>query len=246
MINYIIIEDELQAVTLLKSIVEAHYTDINFLGSFDKVSVAADFIKNNKIDFIFLDVQLNGELGIDIASYLQKDELNFEIIFTTAHNGFAIEAFALSALDYILKPIVPERLLEALQRVLKRKNNNHEQLKILQQLSANTLVEQIVLSNTENKYFIKTNNIIAIVADNVYCDFYINSNQKRITVSKPIKEYKLLLSNPNFFKTHRSYIINLDHVATYKKSEACITMKNDLEVKLSRDIKKEFEELMGF
>jgi len=209
MINYIIIEDEPQAVTLLKSIVEAHYNEMNFLGSFDKVSVAANFIRNNKIDFVFLDVQLNGELGIDIANYLSKEELNFEIIFTTAHNGFAIEAFALSALDYILKPIVPERLVEALQRVLKRKNSSHEQLKILQQLTADTSVEQIVLSNTENKYFIKTNDIIAIVADNVYSDFYIHSTQKRITVSKPIKEYNLLLSNPNFFKTHRSYIINL-------------------------------------
>ena len=244
MIKCIIIEDEPQAVLVLKSIVQENFNNIEIIGNFDKVSTAAAFIKKNKIDFAFLDVQLNGELGIDIANYLNKEELNFEIIFTTAHSDFAIEAFALSALDYILKPINAERLVEATNRVLKRRNSSIEQLKILQQVTESSSVEQIVLSTIEQKYFVRTADIIAITADNVYSEFHLVSS-KKIVVSKPLKEYNLLLNNQEFYKPHRSYIINLNHMQGYKKGESSILMKNNFEVKLSRDNKKEFEELVS-
>ena len=242
MIKCVIIEDEPQAVTLLKNILSSKFPNIEVLADFDKISVAAQFIKQHKPNFVFLDVQLNGELGIDIANHLTKDELDFEIIFTTAYGGFALEAFALSAVDYVLKPINEERLIEAINRVLKKHQVSLEQLKILQEVSTTDNIEKIVLSMNEKKIIVNVSDIIFLKADNVYTEFYLKNGVKHV-VSKPLKEYELLLSQTNFYKPHRSYIINKDAIKVYQKSNSEIEMSNGQLVSLSRDKKKEFEEL---
>ncbi len=242
MIKCIIIEDEPQAVTLLKTIINKRFPEIEVLADFDKISTASEFIKKQKVDFIFLDVQLNGELGIDIANYLTKEQLNFEIIFTTAYGGFALEAFALSAVDYVLKPINEDRLGEAVNRVLKKHQVSLEQLKILQTVSTTTTIDKIVLSMSEKKIIVKTEDIIFLKADNVYTEFYV-SNHLKYVVSKPIKEYDLLLSQTHFYKPHRSFVINKNKIKSYSKSTLEIEMENTMKVSLARDKKKEFEDL---
>lgn len=242
MIKCVIIEDEPQAVNLLKSILEQRFPNIEVLADFDKISVAALYIKQNKPNFILLDVQLNGELGIDIANHLSKEELDFEIIFTTAYGGFALEAFALSAVDYVLKPLNEERLVEAINRVLKKHQVSLEQLKILQAVSTTDKIEKIVLSMNEKKIIVPVTDIVYLKADNVYTEFYLNNNIKQV-VSKPLKEYELLLSQENFYKPHRSYIINKQFIKAYKNSSLQIEMLNGSLVSLARDKKKEFEEM---
>jgi two-component system LytT family response regulator len=242
MIKCIIIEDEPQAVTLLKTIVNNKFPNVEILADFDKVSVASEFIKKNKIDFVFLDVQLNGELGLDIINYLNKDELNFEIIFTTAYGSFAVEAFSLCAIDFVLKPINEDRLSEAINRVLKKHQVSLEQLKILQEVSTTDKIEKIVLSMNEKKIIVNVSDIIFLKADNVYTEFYLKNGEKQV-VSKPLKEYELLLSQSNFYKPHRSYIINTSAVKAYQKAAGEIEMNNNFKVNLSRDKKKEFEDI---
>lgn len=241
MIKCIIIEDEPQAVTLLKTIVKSKFSNIAVLADFDKVSLAAEFIKKNKVDFVFLDVQLNGELGLDIINYLSKDELNFEIIFTTAYGSFAVEAFSLCAIDFVLKPINENRLSEAINRVLKKHTVSLEQLKILQEVSTSEKIEKIILSMSEKKFIVNVSDILLLKADNVYTEFYLKDNVKHV-VSKPLKEYELLLSQSNFYKPHRSFIINKEAIKAYQKSALEIEMKNGFKVALSRDKKKEFED----
>lgn len=241
MIKCIIIEDEPQAVTLLKTIVNSKFPNVEILADFDKVSTAAEFIKKNKIDFVFLDVQLNGELGLDIINYLNKDELNFEIIFTTAYGSFAVEAFSLCAIDFVLKPINENRLSEAINRVLNKHQVSLEQLKILQAVSTTDSIEKIVLSMNEKKIIVKVSDILFLKADNVYTEFYLTNNVKQV-VSKPLKEYELLLSQSNFYKPHRSFIINKNAIKSYSKANNQIEMLNGVWVNLARDKKKEFED----
>ena len=241
MIKCIIIEDEPQAVTLLKTIVKSKFSNIEVLADFDKVSLAAEFIKKNKVDFVFLDVQLNGELGLDIINYLSKDELNFEIIFTTAYGSFAVEAFSLCAIDFVLKPINESRLSEAINRVLKKHTVSLEQLKILQEVSTSEKIEKIILSMSEKKFIVNVSDILLLKADNVYTEFYLKDNVKHV-VSKPLKEYELLLSQSNFYKPHRSFIINKVAIKAYQKSTLEIEMKNGFKVALTRDKKKEVED----
>lgn len=242
MINCVIVEDEPQAVMLLKTILSARFPDIRVLADFDKISSAADYIRQTKPGLVFLDVQLNGELGIDIANYLDRDELDFDIIFTTAYGGFALEAFSLSAIDYVLKPLREERLVEAVNRVLKKRLVSAEQLRVLQALGRQEEIERIVLSMNEKKIIVKTGEIAFLKADNVYTEFYLHNNDKHV-VSRPLKEYEALLGQPHFFRPHRSHIVNLNYMKAYHNSESEIEMFNGRRLSLSRDRKKEFENL---
>jgi two-component system LytT family response regulator len=236
--KYLIIEDEPQAVKVIQTYVSKHFPDFSCLGDFDKISDAAAFLKTNPVDFVFLDVQLNGELGIDIGKFLSKDELNFEIIFTTAYSGFAIEAFSLCAIDYLLKPLVEDRFVEAVSRVLKKGIVTTEQLELLEQMSKVEKIEKIILRNHEGQYPVLLEDILFLKADNVYTEFHL-LNRKRIVVSKPLKEYDSLLSQEHFFKAHRSYIMNTLHIQQINQLEA--TMKDKTILPISRDKKKELE-----
>jgi two-component system, LytTR family, response regulator len=242
MIKCVIVEDEPQAVNLLKNIIKQRFNTIEVVACFDKISLACNYLKQHKVDFIFLDVQLNGELGIDIANYLKPDELNFDIIFTTAYAGFALEAFGLSAIDYILKPINEDRLVVGVERVLKKQHTSIEQLQVLQNISKQNNIEKIILSTLEKKISINTHDVILLKADNVYTEFYLKNNQK-VIVSKPLKEYELLLTQVNFYKPHRSFIINKTAIKCYNKANNQIEMVNGELVSLARDKKKEFEDL---
>lgn len=236
--NYLIIEDEVNAVLVVKSYVERFFPEMTCLGDFDKISTACEFLKENKVDFIFLDVQLNGEIGIDIVKYLPKEKLTFEIIFTTAYSGFALEAFALCAIDYLLKPLKEDRFVEAIERVIKKNKVTSEQLELLQYLSKAETIDKIILKNSEGQYPIQLNEIVYLKADNVYTEFYLLT-KKRIVVSRPLKEYELLLTNTQFFKPHRSYIINTAQIAKILVNE--IQMKDQTMIPLARDKKRELE-----
>jgi len=242
MIKCVIIEDEPQAVLLIKNMIKQLFPNICVIANFDKISTSVDFIKSEKPHFIFLDVQLNGEIGIDIANYFSKNDFIFDIIFTTSHSIYAIEAFNLSAIDYLLKPLNEARFIEAVNRVIKKQQISHEQLEVLHNSSHQQKIDKIVLSMNEKKIIVKVSDIIFLKADNVYTEFYLTNNTKYI-VSKPLKEYELLLSQNIFYKPHRSYIINTNAIKSYQKSSAEIEMNNDIRVNLSRDKKKEFEDI---
>ncbi|UPT67911.1 MAG: LytTR family DNA-binding domain-containing protein [Sphingobacteriales bacterium JAD_PAG50586_3] len=189
-------------------------------------------------------MQLNGEIGLDLVNYLTKDEINFEIIFTTAYSGYALDAFTLSATDYILKPINAERLKEAVARVLKRAKVRVEQLQILQQVATTQTIERIVLKTHQGSHIVAVKDIQFLKADNVYTEFHLG-NGTQVIVSKPLKEYEILLTQAQFFKPHRSYIINTNYIKRYSKAEAEIELRSGVKVPVSRDKKKEFETLMG-
>lgn len=240
--NCIIIEDEPQAVNTIKYMLRDYFPEINVVNEFDKVSEAMRFVHDNPVHFIFLDVQLNGELGIDIAKYLNKEELNFDIIFTTAYSEYAIEAFSLAAIDYLLKPINPERFKDAINRVIKKQKVDIEQLRLLNQVSEKQTFDKLFLRNLDGTHIISIADIIYLKASNSYTEFFL-SNQKRIVVSKPIKEYESLLGLNHFFRTHRSFIINTNYITTYHKGNLTIILNDSIEISLSRDRKKEFEEI---
>lgn len=244
MINCVIIEDEPQAVKTLRLMMADYFPDITVIGAFDRVSTAVPFILEHKPDFIFLDVQLNGEIGLDLVNYLTKDEINFEIIFTTAYSGYALDAFTLSAIDYLLKPINAERLKQAVARVLKRARVRVEQLQILQQVATTQTIERIVLKTHQGSHIVELKDIQFLKADNVYTEFHL-TNGSQVVVSKPLKEYDILLTQPQFFKTHRSYIVNTAQIKRYHKTEGEIELKSGVKISVSRDKKKDFETYMG-
>jgi len=219
------------------------FPEIQILAEFDKASTAAEFMHQQPVDFVFLDIQLNGELGIDLLRYFDKQEITFDIIFTTTYGGFALEAFAMSAIDYVLKPIDINRLVEAVQRVLNKKNISPEKLDVFQEISLSGSIRRIVLPMQGKKVVLHTHEIQFLKADNVYTE--VHTEEEVHIVSKPLKEYEPLLSLNCFYKTHRSYIVNLNAIASYQTSSQEIEMKNGAKVRLAKEKIREFEEKLN-
>ena len=197
----------------------------------------ADGVQNglNKIaeidpDVVFLDVELDDGTGMDLLSKLS--EINFHLIFITAHNKYAIDAFKFSAIDFLLKPIAPDELINAFEKVKQQHKNkflNH-QLQVMQQ-SLNKITsreKKIVLKDSSSIYFVNVNDIIRCESSGQYTEFYIEG-AKRIVISKSLKEYELLLEPYGFIRPHHSHLINIDKILRFDKVDGGSLIMETLE-----------------
>ncbi|PHR17206.1 MAG: DNA-binding response regulator [Fluviicola sp.] len=240
-IKAIIVDDEQWARTVLNSLLEKDFNHIEVVAKCEDVLSAVEQIKLHQPDVIFLDVQMPEYAGFELVNFI--DEINFEIIFVTAFDRYAIKAFELNAVDYLVKPIDRKKLSSSIDKLtskLEQKgglDNYHELLKSIKDKSYN----KIVLPELGNRRILELDSIIAIEADDTYCRVYL-TNEKVITVSKTLKYFEELLEdNTSFFRSHRSWIINLKYIETYNKSENTITMARNIKTMISRKKNDEFE-----
>jgi two-component system LytT family response regulator len=175
-------------------------------------------IEDLKPDVVFLDVELDDGTGMDLLSKLHQ--INFHLIFITAHNKYAIDAFKFSAIDFLLKPIDPQELINAFKKVKQQHKNKHlsNQLQVMQD-SLNkmaSLDKKIVLKDSSSIYFINVNDIIRCESSGQYTEFYIEDS-KRIVISKSLKEYESLLEPYGFIRPHHSHLININKILRFDK-----------------------------
>jgi len=224
MINTIIIEDELNVREALKKMLNIIAPSIYVVAETAYISEAIDLIRLHKPKLLFLDIQLEDGTGFDILNKL--DSMDFNIIFTTAYNKYAIKAFKYSAVDYLLKPIDPLELENAIKRATKqiKSNNEHQELLNVLQGNINTKETKIVLKTTEQRYIFKTKDIIRLEADGAYTLFVTTDN--KIITSKNIKYYQNILDN-TFVRSHQSHLINKKHVKSIKNTNI-IMVNNDI------------------
>ncbi|HRI20130.1 MAG TPA: LytTR family DNA-binding domain-containing protein, partial [Panacibacter sp.] len=190
------------------------------------------------------DIQMPGKSGIELMQEMNND--NIQVIFVTAHQGFAIQALKLSAIDYILKPVDPSDLKEAVDKASKQKNKlATEQLLLFQQALRHLQQPQqrapqkLALSTNEGVLFTELKDIIWIESLTGYCKFYLNG-QKPIVVSKNLKEYEDMLATHNFFRTHQSSVVNLMHIKKYVRGEGGqVWMTDGSEIEVARRRKEE-------
>ena len=186
-------------------------------------------------DILFLDVELDDGTGMDLLSKLP--EINFHVIFITAHNKYAIDAFRFSALDFLLKPISPEELIEAFEKVQKQIKNNilQEQLQVLQD-SLNKITskeKKIVLKDSNSIYFVNISDIIRCESDGQYTIFVVDK-LKNILISKSLKEYEELLEPFGFIRPHHSHLINTNKILRFDKVDGGnLIMQNNEEIPVS-------------
>lgn len=257
MIRTIIIDDEAKSRKLLRNLLDSYCENVEVVGEADSVQTGLAAIKEQNPDLVFLDIVLNDENGFDI---LQKIEsINFEIIFTTAHNEYAIKAIRVSALDYLLKPLNIDELKAAVEKVrekmenesIDRKNEPLQNL-IENQKNLNRSVHKIGLPTLTGLDFIQMEDIIYCRAEGNYT--HINVKNKDIVVTRTLKEFEELLSDYNFLRIHRSYLINLDHILKYNRTHqlpdvegdgGSVTLSNNLEVPVSREKRKALLDLFS-
>ena len=240
-INAIIVDDERRARNVLSSLLERCCSDINVIAECSNVPDAVEEINKSNPDVVFLDVQMPNYAGYEIVNFFKK--IDFEIIFVTAYDRYAIKAFDLSAIDYLIKPINRVRLGEALDK-LKARLVEQKQLNdysaLLETIKGKEF-KQIVIPELGDRRVLKLSTIIAIEADGAYSTVHLISGQK-ITVSKTLKYFETVLpEDADFFRSHRGWIVNLKHLITFNKSEGTITLNDSVTAKISRNRVVEFE-----
>ncbi len=246
-VNVLVVDDELNNRIVLERMITQHIpfaTDIYQAASVEEALLS---IRNNHPKIVLLDIQMQNETGFDLLQ--QVPHFDFEVIFVTAHDNYAIKAFRFNAVDYLLKPVVVTELKEAMEKALKRLNNNHRSTqeninRAYQQLQHNKgMSNNITIATAEGFVVVPLSNIIYCQASSNYTVIYLQQQQKIIS-SQTLGYYEELLPNNNFFRAHRSYLLNLTHVKSYRKGEGgTIVMSNNDEIELARNRKANFFEL---
>ena len=239
-IQAILVDDEESARNILGNLLEKFCPKIELVGTFKNVEQAVEGIKTLNPQLVFLDIEMPNYAGYEIIDFF--DEIHFELIFVTAYDKYALKAFEVSAVDYLLKPIEIDRLKEAVDRVLKRLDIDTSKKRI--QHLASTLKKDVISSLivTEKGYqhVINLQDVIALEAQESYC--CLHTTEKKYMASKNLKHFeKLLADNEEFVRVHKSWIINLNHMVNYSKSALEINLDNGIVAKLSKYKKAEFE-----
>ena len=240
----VFIDDENKTKEFIKRLLISfgHNFDIYTDGSNVESGISA--INKIKPDLVFLDIQMPDGNGFDVLKWVKYKE--FEIVFITAYQEYAIQAIKFSALAYILKPIDVEELEDAVDKALTtlQKKKNEVQFNALANNIERSEKKKLVLKTQESVYVLELKEIIRCEADKNYTSFYLESG-KRILVSKTLKEYDLLLSGHSFFRVQQSHLVNLDHINRYDKADGgAVIMKDGSSVPLSPAKKEQFFQIL--
>ena len=220
MIKGVIIEDEHNARETLRILIDENCPDVKVVGEGHDVKSGLECIVKSNPDLVFLDIEMPDGDGFDLLRQLK--EFNFDIIFTTAYSEFAVKAFKYNTIDYLLKPIVQEELIKAVEKAqeeLKSRDLTEKFHNLLAYLSNGKNQKRIVLSSSERYDVVSISEIIMCKSDKNYTSFYLEDGQV-IRVAKTMKEFTKTLVDNDFIKPHRGYLINLDHVKSFGRSNS--------------------------
>lgn len=231
----VIIDDENRTRSLIAKIIESFDYDVEIYPEGENVQSGVKAIERHNPDIVFLDIQMPDGTGFDVLRSVKSK--NFEVIFVTAHEEFAIKAIKFSALDYLLKPIDAEELQKALDKALGAGDSKSEapekQYDALGQNINPTEKRRLVLKTQESVHVVELDQIVRCEADRNYTSFHMIDGRK-ILVSKTLKDYEILLSSHNFLRIQQSHLINITYVDRYdKKNGGAVVMKDESEVPLS-------------
>ena len=241
-IKAIIIDDEQSARNVLSNLLKRASTNVTILDSCNNLESGVQKIKELQPNVVFLDVQMPNYAGYEIASFFET--ITFEIVFVTAYDYYAIKAFELNAIDYLVKPIDRNRLNIALDKLEKKINQQASLVDYLSLLKTikDKNYKKIVIPELGNRHIINFDDIVAIEADGAYSTIHLVS-QNIITTSKNLKYFETILANETiFFRSHRTWIINLTHTEFFNKATLNISLnKGAIIAKVSRSRISDFE-----
>ena len=245
----IIIDDEMSGREVLRKLIEKHCPEVNVLRMLNSIDTGLSSIREDRPDLVFLDIQMPDGSGFDLLNQLEK--IDFEIIFVTAHDDFAIRAFKYSAVDYLLKPLKVSELIDAVNkaRIRVEGNQKKENLSFLSErvnpAKKNVLNNKMLLPTLGGYHITDVSDIAYCCSESNYTHFHFVDG-KSILVSKTLKEFESVLLEHNFFRIHRSNIINLNCIAKYNKGKGGeVVMKDGAILEVSREKKDEFLKLFS-
>lgn len=231
MLRALIIDDEDHMRDTLAKLLELHCPDVMLVGQASGVVTGTAAINEFHPDLVLLDIQMKDGTGFDLLYNLPS--IDFKVIFVTAYDQYAVQAFRCSAVDYLLKPIDPEHLAEAVKRAGQMVQEHFNlQMKALEEnlKSASKQYKKIIIKTAENIHLLDMKNIISCESDNSYTTIHTSEGDK-ILVSKTLKDYEDMLSECGFYRVHKSYLINIWHIKRFERQDGgSIVMSNDVKI----------------
>lgn len=241
MTKAVIIDDEKSAVISIELALKEYCPTVVVVGKSYNAKDGIKEIESQKPDLVFLDIQMPHISGIEMLE--QIEHRNFDVIFITAFNDFAVKAFKLNAIDYLLKPISIPELIRAVNKVSVKSNLLTANEKV-ERLKA-ALSGKVGLPFSSGTEFVKTSEIIRIEADGSYCKVITIDGKTRL-ISRNLKEMQTALENESFYRTHKSHLINLEHIKKYspQKDGGLVEMADGISIEIARTNKAEFSALL--
>lgn len=234
----VIIDDVETARSMLKTLISSEFPQIEVVGEAADLAQGVIEINKKQPDLVFCDIDMPGLSGMKIIDFFTSG-LTFQLVYVTAYSEFLLQALHNQATDYILKPVDPNHLKAAIQRAEERINSGDAII------TKPAMPSKLAIPVLEGMVFINIDEIVYLRAEAAYTQIFL-IDKTQFTASRNIGEFEeLLLNNPIFFRTHRSYIINLQHIKKYlRQGGASVVMSNDHEVGVSRERKDEFLEII--
>lgn len=239
MIKALIIEDEKDCRDAIVNLLKLISDDVEVIGEAGKVKEGIELVNQNQFDILFLDIDLPDGTGFDVLE--SATNRDFNLVFTTAHNDHAVRAFRYSAVDYLLKPIDPSELNDAIQKVKEKKKVDSigHKVQLLYENFQQKKFEKISFPTNHGFEIVTVQDIIFFSAESNYTNVHLK-NGKKILISKTIKVYEDLLENDGFFRVHQSHLVNLSYIVKYKHADGgTVTMSDGTDIFVSRRKKDE-------
>lgn len=243
MIKALLIDDEKMSRLTLRKLLEVYSPSVEIIAEAENAAEAAVLVKELKPDLVFLDVAMPGKNGIDFLKELE--EINFEVIFVTAHDKYVLQAIRFAAVDYLQKPVEETLLVNAIsnaaKRIQQKTNNQHIETflhNIKQQAGQQPM--QLCIPSIKGFQVVEISDIIYCEAENTYTNIHFKDG-KKILASRPLMDYEMMLQDSLFFRTHKSLLINMKHIKEYLKGEGGFAvMSNGKTLEVSRRKKEAF------
>lgn len=238
--NYtcLIVDDESKAIDLLEYNLGLFYKNIEVIGTYTKWDDAVNVVRSTDADILFLDISMQDKNGMELIKLAPN--LQSEVVFITAHEDYAVEAFRLNAAGYIIKPIDKTEFVTTVDKVLEKIRNKRLAKKILE--NELHIQKRIGIPNGKAIDYVNVNDIICLEAVNSYTKIVTTDNE--ILCSYNIGKFRELLDDKTFYQAHRSHVINLNHIRRYEVT-GYIIMDNNKEVPLSKSQRDNFLNLFN-
>ncbi|MDP2388245.1 MAG: LytTR family DNA-binding domain-containing protein [Bacteroidota bacterium] len=244
MIRAVLIDDESSCREALSLLLKEFCPQVELLGMAGSLPEGINLIREKKPELVFLDVELKNHLGFKLFESFPN--ANFHVVFCTAHEKYALQAIKTSCLEYLLKPIDPVELMNAVDKFKRTVNRELNQKKVDVLLenagNASQVLNKIAVPTSDGYFFINTSDILYFEGDGKYTNMFTNKGDK-IVSSKNLGEFEELLSHQNFFRCHKSWLINLNYIKKYMRGDGQVIMSNDKLVDVSIRKKEEFLKL---
>lgn len=246
MIKTIIVDDEQHCIDWLKDML-ARQPDVDVITACRSVDEAEKLLKHLTPDVVFLDVQIHDKTGFDLLRRLEQ--VDFEVIFTTAYEKYAVQAFKFSAVDYLLKPIDEDELKLALEKVsekLKTKDFSEKMDVLLSNVQHSGRHKKITIPTQDGYLFQDISEIVRCQSEGNYTHIFINGAKQPVLVSKTLKTFEDLLTEHGFFRIHNTHLINMGFISKYTKGKGgYVTLKDHTVLEVSTRRRDEFLKMMG-